>query len=122
MLSGIGSTAQLKKVGITSVLALEDVGANMQDQSIVTLQWQVNSTTLSGFLSNGTAVGDALEQWSVDKTGPAAGNTVVNTIGFLRLPSSSTLLKLGDPAAGPNSPHFQFSFLVSPSFDPISNE
>ncbi|KAJ6550159.1 alcohol oxidase [Mycena capillaripes] len=111
MLSGIGPTAQLKKVGITSVLNLADVGANLQDQSILTLQWQVNGTTLSNFLSNETAVGDALTQWSVDKTGPAAGNTVVNTIGFLRLPNTSTLLKVGDPAAGPHSPHFQFSFL-----------
>ncbi|KAJ6540440.1 alcohol oxidase [Mycena capillaripes] len=111
MLSGIGSAAQLEEVGITSVLDLEDVGANLQDQSILTLQWQVNGTTLSNFLSNETAVGDALTQWSVDKTGPAAGSTVVNTIGFLRLPDNSTLLNVGDPAAGPNSPHFQFSFL-----------
>ncbi|KAJ6540713.1 aryl-alcohol oxidase-like protein [Mycena capillaripes] len=111
MLSGIGPAAQLEEVGIPSVLDLEDVGANLQDQSILTLQWQVNGTTLSNFLSNQTAVGDAVTQWCVDKTGPAAGSTVVNTIGFLRLPNNSTLLNVDDPAAGPNSPHFQFSFL-----------
>ncbi|KAJ7673749.1 aryl-alcohol oxidase-like protein [Mycena polygramma] len=111
MLSGIGPTEQLQTIGITPLLDLPDVGANLQDQSILTLQWEVNGTTLSDFFSNGTAFADALEQWDINKTGIAAGNTVVNTIGFLRLPENSTLLSGGDPAAGPNSPHFQFSFL-----------
>ncbi|KAJ7436909.1 aryl-alcohol oxidase-like protein [Mycena galericulata] len=111
MLSGIGPSQQLKNVGITPVLDLEDVGANLQDQSIVILQWEVTGTTLSTFLNNATAFADALAQYAINKTGIAAGNTVVNTIGFLRLPSNSTLLKAGDPAAGPNAPHFQFSFL-----------
>ncbi|KAJ7443585.1 aryl-alcohol oxidase-like protein [Mycena galericulata] len=111
MLSGIGPSQQLKNVNITPLLDLEDVGANLQDQSIVILQWEVTGTTLSTFLNNATAFADALAQYAINKTGIAAGNTVVNTIGFLRLPSNSTLLKAGDPAAGPNAPHFQFSFL-----------
>ncbi|KAJ7743047.1 aryl-alcohol-oxidase from pleurotus Eryingii [Mycena maculata] len=111
MLSGIGPTAQLKNVGITPVLNLPDVGNNLQDQSILALQWEVNGTTLSSLLRNATAVDASLEQWSINKTGPAAGNMIVNTIGFLRLPSNSTLLAAGDPAAGPNSAHIQLSFL-----------
>ncbi|KAJ7173927.1 aryl-alcohol oxidase-like protein [Mycena crocata] len=112
MLSGIGPAKQLKKIGISSALDLPDVGANLQDQCILAMQWQVNTTTMSTFLSNSTAVGTALAQWTNNRTGTAAGNTVVNTIGFLRLPNNSPLLKLGkDPAAGPHSPHFQLSFL-----------
>ncbi|KAJ7666401.1 aryl-alcohol oxidase-like protein [Mycena rosella] len=111
MLSGIGPAKQLQNVGIVSALDLPDVGANLQDQTILALQWQINSRTLSPFLSDGTAVDAAIAQWEINKTGIAAGNTVVNTIGFLRLPNNSTLLELGDPAAGSNSPHFQLSFL-----------
>ncbi|KAJ6604362.1 aryl-alcohol oxidase-like protein [Mycena vulgaris] len=111
MLSGIGPAKQLRNVGIAPVLDLPDVGANLQDQTILALQYQVNGTTLSSFLRDEAAVGAALAQWATNKTGPAAGNTVVNTIGYLRLPDNSTLLNLGDPAAGPHSPHFQLAFL-----------
>ncbi|KAJ7819584.1 aryl-alcohol oxidase-like protein [Mycena olivaceomarginata] len=111
MLSGIGPSQQLQSVGIPPILDLPDVGANLQDQSILTLQWAVNGTTLSGFFSDPAAFGAALAQYAVNKTGIAAGNTVVNTIGFLRWPNNSPVLTARDPAAGPNSPHFQFSFL-----------
>ncbi|KAJ7173915.1 aryl-alcohol oxidase-like protein [Mycena crocata] len=111
MLSGIGPATQLRKVGITSTLDLTDVGNNLQDQTILALQYRVNSSTLSTFLSDSASVGSALAQWATNKTGIAAGNTIVNTIGFLRLPSTSTLLKSGDPAAGSHSPHFQLAFL-----------
>jgi choline dehydrogenase-like flavoprotein len=115
MLSGIGPSQQLQSVGIPPILDLPDVGANLQDQSILTLQWAVNGTTLSRFFSDPAAFGAALAQYAVNKTGIAAGNTVVNTIGFLRWPNNSPALKARDPAAGPNSPHFQFSFLVRSS-------
>ncbi|KAJ7347318.1 aryl-alcohol oxidase-like protein [Mycena albidolilacea] len=111
MLSGIGPSQQLQSVGIPPILDLPDVGANLQDQSILTLQWAVNGTTLSGFFSDPTAFGAALAQYAVNETGIAAGNTVVNTIGFMRWPNNSPVLTARDPAAGPNSPHFQFSFL-----------
>ncbi|KAJ7677556.1 aryl-alcohol oxidase-like protein [Mycena rosella] len=123
MLSGIGPAKQVQNVGIISTLDLPDVGANLQDQTILALQWQVNGRTLSSFLNDEAAVGAAIAQWEINRTGIAAGNTVcifVDTICFLRLPNNSTLLKLGDPAAGSNSPHFQLAFLVStirlPSF------
>ncbi|KAJ7675623.1 hypothetical protein DFH06DRAFT_1122454 [Mycena polygramma] len=81
MLSGIGPKQQLQSLGISSLVDLEDVGANLQDQSILTLQWEVNATTLSPLLKNGTALGEALAQWEINRTGIAAGNTVYNTIG-----------------------------------------
>ncbi|KAJ7691849.1 aryl-alcohol oxidase-like protein [Mycena olivaceomarginata] len=95
MLSGIGPANHLASVGVASTIDLPDVGNNLQDQAILTLQYEINGTTLSPFLNNGIA----------------AGNTVVNTIGYLRLPSKSPLLKMGDPAAGPNSAHYQIAFL-----------
>ncbi|KAJ7143312.1 aryl-alcohol oxidase-like protein [Mycena crocata] len=107
----VGTPQLLMLSGITTALDLPDVGNNLHDQTILAMQWKVNTPTLSTFLNDGGAVGDALGQWATNKTGPAAGNTIVNTIGFLRLPSNSALLKAGDPAAGPKSPHFQLSFL-----------
>ncbi|KAJ7186067.1 aryl-alcohol oxidase-like protein [Mycena filopes] len=111
MLSGIGPAKQLASVNIPSAIDLPDVGKNLQDQIILTLQWQVNGTTLSPFFNDPVAFGAALAQYAVNKTGIAAGNTVVNTIGFLRLPANSTLLRDGDPAAGPRAAHYQMAFL-----------
>ncbi|KAF7373975.1 GMC oxidoreductase [Mycena sanguinolenta] len=111
MLSGIGPAAELSKVGISCVHDVPDLGRNLQDQNILAIQWEVSSPTLSTFLSNETALRAALAQYAENKTGIAAGNTVVNSIGFVRLPSDSPLLKAGDPAAGPNAPHFQFAWL-----------
>ncbi|KAF7300098.1 Aryl-alcohol oxidase-like protein [Mycena kentingensis (nom. inval.)] len=116
MLSGIGPRSQLSSLGISTVLDVPDVGKNLQDQTILALQWQVNSgiETLSSFLSNATAFGLAISDWETNgHTGFAAGNTVVNTISYSRLPSSAPILKtIGtDPAAGPTSPHFQLAFM-----------
>ncbi|KAJ7749423.1 aryl-alcohol oxidase-like protein [Mycena metata] len=109
MLSGIGPAQQLANVGIESVIDLPDVGNNLQDQIILTLQWEVNGTT--PFYNDPAAVAAALLQYDANKTGIAAGNPVVNTIGFMRLPSDSPLLDGGDPAAGPNAAHYQLAFL-----------
>ncbi|KAF7363021.1 Aryl-alcohol oxidase-like protein [Mycena venus] len=111
MLSGIGPANHLASVGVPFIIDLPDVGNNLQDQVILTLQYEVNGTTLSPFLNDDAAVGAALAQWAENRTGIAAGNTVVNTIGYLRLPFKSPLLSMGDPAAGPNSAHYQIAFL-----------
>ncbi|KAJ7061182.1 aryl-alcohol oxidase-like protein [Mycena amicta] len=101
LLSGIGPTADLTARGIPTVLNVPDVGRNLQDQTILGLQWEVNSnfTTLAPFFANSTAFGDALAEWDGSHSGFAAGNTVVNTIGFMRLPSNSPLMTAagGDP-------------------------
>jgi choline dehydrogenase-like flavoprotein len=112
MLSGIGPKDELQKFNIPSVVDLPDVGGNLQDQAILTLQWEANAETLSPFLNDPAAFEAALAQYAENKTGTAAGNVLVNTIAFLRLHDDSPLLKDGDPAAGPNSAHFQFAFLV----------
>ncbi|KAJ6600958.1 aryl-alcohol oxidase-like protein [Mycena vulgaris] len=111
MLSGIGPKEELKKFGIKSVVDLPDVGRNLQDQAILGLQWEANVETLSALFNDPVAVNAALAQYAENKTGIAASCAVVNTIAFLRLPERSPLLNHGDPAAGPNSAHFQFAFL-----------
>ncbi|KAJ6526150.1 aryl-alcohol oxidase-like protein, partial [Mycena vulgaris] len=112
MLSGVGPKDELEKLGIESVVDLPDVGRNLQDQTILGLQWEANAETLSGFFNDPAAYDAALARYAENKTGFAAANEVVNTLAFLRLPESSPLLLHGDPAAGPHSPHFQFAFLV----------
>ncbi|KAJ6474553.1 aryl-alcohol oxidase-like protein [Mycena vulgaris] len=111
MLSGVGPKDELEKLGIESVVDLPDVGRNLQDQTILGLQWEANAETLSGFFNDPAAYDAALARYAENKTGFAAANEVVNTLAFLRLPESSPLLLHGDPAAGPHSPHFQFAFL-----------
>ncbi|KAJ6471954.1 hypothetical protein C8R45DRAFT_1217918 [Mycena sanguinolenta] len=112
LLSGIGPSAELDKQGIATLVDSPDVGKNMQDQPIFFLQWEANGTTLAPFLNDGDAIAAALEQYDQNKTGIAASSVLFNTIGFLRLPENSPLLKeYGDPSAGPHSPHFQFAFI-----------
>lgn len=112
MLSGIGPANQLAEVSVTSVIDLPDVGDNLQDQTILALQYEVNGTTLSPLFNDGAAFAAALAQWKENRTGIAAGNTVVNTLGYLRLPPGSPLLMTCDPAAGPNAAHYSMVFLV----------
>ena len=114
MLSGIGPAAQLQKFGIKTIVNVSDVGQNMQDQPIFFFQNTVTGAqTLSPLLNNETALGGEIAQYAATKTGLLASDCLINTIGFLRLPSSSSILKqFGDPSAGSGSPHFQFSFLV----------
>lgn len=114
MLSGIGPAPQLQKFGIKTIVNVSDVGQNLQDQPIFFFQNTVTGAqTLSPLLNNETALGGEIAQYATSKTGLLASDCLINTIGFLRLPSSSSILKqFGDPSAGPGSPHYQFSFLV----------
>ncbi|KAJ7058084.1 aryl-alcohol-oxidase from pleurotus Eryingii [Mycena amicta] len=118
-LSGIGPKATLKTAGVTQLVDLPAVGSNLQDQALVFFHWAVNGSTLTDFLNDPAAIGAALQQYATNKTGIAASSVVFNTIGFLRLPESCDLLHgIEDPAAGPNSAHFQYSFLNAYAANP----
>ncbi|KAJ7646832.1 aryl-alcohol oxidase-like protein [Roridomyces roridus] len=110
-LSGIGPKAVLQAAGVPQLVDLPAVGANLQDQALFFLQWAVNGSTLNGFLNDPAQIEAALVEYAANKTGIAASSVLFNTLAFLRLPESSPLLKSGDPAAGPHSGHFQYSFL-----------
>ncbi|KAK2463911.1 hypothetical protein APHAL10511_004083 [Amanita phalloides] len=110
-LSGIGSKTYLQSQGVTSVLDVPDVGQNLQDQPITMFQWSVNGMTLNPFLNDPSQIDVALQQYNQSKTGTLASSCLINTIGFLRIPSSDSIWQsFADPAVGPNSPHYVFAF------------
>ncbi|KAE9393303.1 alcohol oxidase [Gymnopus androsaceus JB14] len=114
LLSGIGSPDDLDQLGIEPILNLPNVGKNMQDQPMVSIQYSVNFTSpLQNVLTNATELDDTLAQWETSQTGFAAGN-ILNTLGFFRLdPSIPPLSNHPDPSAGPQSPHISFAFVDS---------
>ena len=112
-LSGIGSQTYLQSLGVASVIDIPDVGQNLQDQPITMFQWSVNGNTLNPFLNDPSQIGAALAQYNTDATGTLASSCLINTIGFLRIPSNDSIWqRFPDPAVGPNSPHYVFAFVV----------
>jgi len=114
LLSGIGSKQDLQSAGIQTLVDLPDVGKNLQDQPIFFFQSTVNkATAVSTVLTNQTLFAQALAQYEENKTGLLASSPVINTISFLRLPNSSSILQeFGEPSSGAHSPHFIHSFMV----------
>ncbi|KAJ6576408.1 aryl-alcohol oxidase-like protein [Mycena vulgaris] len=111
MLSGIGPKTHISSLGIKPLVDLPDVGQNLQDQPVLGFQWSVPFSRLSDFVNNQTAFSTALAQYQADQTGVLASSCALNTVAFLRVPNSSSLLKAHrDPSAGPHSPHFQIVF------------
>lgn len=51
------------------------------------------------------AAAEALQQWTVNRTGPYISN-VLSHVGFARL--DEQLVPANDPAAGPNTAHYEF--------------
>lgn len=65
--------------------------------------------------ANMTASDEALQQWITSRTGPMTGGSE-SMSAYFRLPKDSPVLTdLGDPSAGPNTPHYGIALNVSPS-------
>ncbi|EPQ50277.1 alcohol oxidase [Gloeophyllum trabeum ATCC 11539] len=112
--SGIGDARELAALGIAPVLDIPSVGKNMSDHPWVpTTAWHVASDdTVDVINYNASAAAEALQQWKTSKTGRFV-NGVSNQVAWNRLNTSDPEVKAmlgtyGDPAAGPNSPHFEF--------------
>lgn len=76
---------------------------------------QVSGTeTFETLRNDPVASAEALEEWKVNKTGPYVAN-VMNHIGFFRL--DDDLIPEDDPAAGPNTAHYEFMTCVCVFFD-----
>jgi choline dehydrogenase-like flavoprotein len=114
-LSGIGPGAELAALGIPLAIDNENVGENLSDHTLLPNIFNVQGNlSFDNIIRNPTAT---LNQWISNQTGVFANN-VANNFGFLRLPSNATIFKnTTDPAAGPNSPHWEIIFAVSPHSD-----
>ncbi|KAJ7584486.1 aryl-alcohol oxidase [Mycena floridula] len=110
--SGIGDSALLKSLGIKTVHHNPGVGQNLSDHVLLPLSWQVNSTeTLDDLNRNATAAAQALKQWNETRTGPFVSPLGLNQLGWLRIPDNSSIYsEFADPAAGPNTAHFELLF------------
>ncbi|KDR79239.1 hypothetical protein GALMADRAFT_223476 [Galerina marginata CBS 339.88] len=107
-LSGIGKASDLAALRIPSTINNPSVGDNLSDHTLLPNIFSVKGTqSFDGFLRDPNQVNAAVEQWVTNKTGMFANN-VVNNFGFARIPSNATIFKVAaDPAAGPNSPHWE---------------
>ncbi|KAI0765174.1 aryl-alcohol oxidase-like protein [Fomes fomentarius] len=111
MLSGIGDRAELKSHEINVIVDLPDVGKNLQDHPWVPLQWHVNTNdTLDNLVRDPAALNAAIALYNRTRQGVLANNPGANHIGWFRLSDESPILKYGDPAAGPLSPHYELTF------------
>ncbi|KAF8960242.1 hypothetical protein BDZ97DRAFT_1905968 [Flammula alnicola] len=107
LLSGIGPKADLTALGIPTIIDNYSVGKNLSDHVLLPNIFEVNGNDSLDGIIRGDAVPAAMAQWTANKTGPLA-NGVTNNLGFLRLPSNSSIFStVPDPATGPNASHWE---------------
>ncbi|KAJ7441276.1 aryl-alcohol-oxidase from pleurotus Eryingii [Mycena galericulata] len=101
MHSGIGNSSVLSSLGIQSLHNLPSVGQNLSDQPYVALGFLVNSTDTNETAErNATLAAEQLAQWTATQ------------LAFLRLPDNSSIFeRFPDPAAGPNTAHYELGFV-----------
>ncbi|KAJ6465135.1 pyranose dehydrogenase [Mycena vulgaris] len=101
-------------LGIPVVLDLPSVGKNISDHPNFQASWTVNSTqTLESITQNATRFDEAYLQWNQTHTGPFVELGGTTHLGWLRLDADSPVFdNYTDPAAGPDSPHFELGFGV----------
>jgi len=93
------------------VVESPNVGKNMQDQIMLSIQYSVNTSSLQEFFSDTILLDEALDQWEQTQTGFAASNVLINTIGFFRLESDiPPFSTYPDPSSSKNSPNICFAF------------
>ncbi|KAL4257348.1 GMC oxidoreductase family protein [Pleurotus pulmonarius] len=111
-LSGIGPKKALNALGIHSIVDLPDVGQRLADHPMLPNYFSVNSNgTFDIVLRDQSVFGALLEQWNTSGTGLFV-NSPSNTLGFLRLPPDSAILKnRTDPSSGPLSAHTEILFV-----------
>lgn len=114
MNSGIGDSVALANLGIKTVFHNPSVGQNLTDHAIVQQSWFVNETnTWERAARNATVAAEQFELWNTTRTGPLT-DIPANQVAWLRIPSNSSIFKqFADPAAGPQSAHYELLFSVS---------
>lgn len=108
--SGVGNKEELEQLGITSILNLPDVGRNLTDQPVISVNWATTSQSpFDGLLTNTTLEAQELAVWQTNRTGPLV-TVGINHVAWLRLPDNSPILnEFLDPSAGPNTPHIELA-------------
>ncbi|THH13764.1 hypothetical protein EW146_g6493 [Bondarzewia mesenterica] len=111
MLSGLGDPAVLQRLGIRPLVDLPDVGKNLQDHPLIPSQFFVNGTDTSDtFKRNATLFSEIFTQYNMSGSGPLVAS-LFNNIGWLRIPDNSSIYQnYSDPAAGPQSAHYELIF------------
>ncbi|KAJ6494980.1 aryl-alcohol oxidase [Mycena vulgaris] len=106
--SGIGNSSTLNSLGITPLHNLPSVGQNLTDHSLLFLSFLVNSNdTYETAGRNATLAAEQLAQWNTTRTGPLVDNPLSH-MGWLRIPDNSSIFNtFPDPAAGPNTSHYE---------------
>ncbi|KAF7322114.1 Alcohol oxidase [Mycena kentingensis (nom. inval.)] len=111
--SGIGDAAALSARGIKPQHDLPSVGANLTDHPRVSISWPVDaesSTTFDPIFQNSSVMDRVLQQWEHSHTGPLT-EEIVPQLAWLRIPPNSTIFETTpDPAAGPNTAHYELLF------------
>ena len=110
-LSGIGDPADLNPLGIDAIVNSPRVGKNLQDHPLLPNVFTVvEGGSLDHILRNESAMGEAINEWAVNRTG-FISNNVVNNLAFARV-KPEVLEGHIDPAAGKLSPHYELIFAV----------
>lgn len=113
MNSGIGDSAELRQFDIENLVDLPSVGRNLTDHPIGIVQYVANSTDTYDLLNNQTIFEEQVQDWNQTRKGVMT-SSVVNTLGFLRLPANSSIFEqTPDPASGQGAAHFEVIFHVS---------
>ncbi|KAJ7761112.1 aryl-alcohol oxidase precursor [Mycena metata] len=98
--SGIGNSSALQQLGITPLHNLPSVGQNLTDHPLLIMAWFTAAR-------NATLAAEELTEWNSTRTGPLV-NTPLGPIGWLRVPDNSSIFeRFPDPAAGPNTAHYE---------------
>lgn len=104
MLSGIGDSVVLERLGIRPIVDLPDVGKNLQDHPILSNFFVVNPnsnlSTWDDILRNESLFNANLERWNISGDSVFADSPAAS-IGFTRLPDDTPILrKIPDPSSG----------------------
>jgi choline dehydrogenase-like flavoprotein len=113
--SGIGPQAELTTVGVTPVVDHPNVGKNLHDHSLVVNNWKVDAEeTRDRYYRDATLRADLLQDWLDYGTGEYLVDSALTHVGFFHLDASDPVFQLADdPAAGPNSAHWEIITNVS---------
>ncbi|KAK5057848.1 hypothetical protein LTR84_011849 [Exophiala bonariae] len=92
MLSGVGRKHELEQLGIQSVLDNPEVGQNMLDHSILTIEYQVrdSSPAHNQIFANPKLLAEADAQYAKDRTGP---HNTFGTSGSVAFPKIQDLFQ-----------------------------